>query len=366
MEDAKLPHYPKGERIERELAAELRAGRYGAPGSPFLTTRELMELKQISVRTAHRILSRLCAAGLLEVRGRRYYRPERSAAPARPVIGVLLTCFDNPYFASLAAHLERLIGERGGEVRFALTCSSAERERSALAGFVADGVAGIISSPWEVRKNETVYRRLPVPWVLIGRTLRSEAADAVLVDNDRAARSVAFHLIDRGCRLFCYVGLSCLAEDSRLSGFRRGLLERGVPFPAGSAILLDGEQPDFDALRTVMRSRRGKLGIFCYQDLLAARTVAIAHELGLRIPEECAVVGFDDLPVAAELYPPLTTVHYPVRNMAATAVEILFSRLGAPSAEPGFSRYVESRLIVRASTDPEAEPSGIRLPNPEF
>ena len=81
-----------------------------------LTTRELMELKQISVRTAHRILSRLCAAGLLEVRGRRYYRPERSAAPARPVIGVLLTCFDNPYFASLAAHLERLIGERGGEV----------------------------------------------------------------------------------------------------------------------------------------------------------------------------------------------------------------------------------------------------------
>ncbi len=366
MDEAELSRYPKGERIGRELAAELAVGRHGEPGTPFLTTRELMEYKQISVRTAHRILSKLCDAGLLEVRGRRYYRPEGVPAAARPVIGVLLTRFDNPYFSSLAAHLERLIRDRGGEVRFAVSDRSAERERAALAGFVAEKVAGIVSCPWGIDENEELYRNLPAPWVLVGRALRSDVADAVLVDNSLAARNVACHLADCGCTEFCYVGPDNLALDQRRTGFRAGLLERGISLSAGSEILLDGESPDFGAVRERMRRRSGRLGVFCYQDLLAARTVAIAHELGLRIPEECAVAGFDDLPVAAELYPPLTSVRYPVRNMAAAAVEILFAKLGAPPAGPGFSRYVESRLIVRASTDPGAEPAGLRLLNPEF
>ena len=81
----------------------------------------------------------------------------------------------------------------------------------------------------------------------------------------------------------------------------------------------------------------------------------LCHRMGLAVPEEIAVAGFDDLPAAAESYPPLTSVSYPVRDMARLAFESLYARIRFGGIGGGILRYLDSRLIVRGSTRRGAE-----------
>ncbi len=356
--------YPKAERIEKELQLEIADGRHGTVGTPFMTTRELMTYKNVSLKTAHRILGRLCAGGLLEVQGKRYYLKGSVEKRERPVIGLLLTRLDTPYFSNLASHLEEMTRELGAEISIAVSDYNTELERCRLESFCRNGVAGIIACPWGVEENEAVYRDLPVPWVLIGRRLKQTESDAILVDNVKAAQSVAKHLLEAGCEDFLYVGPRNLEDDPRLQGFRLGLLAAGRKLRAEDVFPAEeGMEDDMRSLRNRLSGAEKKTGVFCYHDLYAARVVNLCHEEKLSIPDRVAVAGFDNLPIAAAIYPPLTTVSYPLRDIARMACEILFTRIRCQRVGGGTARYLDSMLIVRESTLPRNRRDGA-LPVP--
>ena len=102
--------------------------------------------------------------------------------------------------------------------------------------------------------------------------------------------------------------------------------------------------------KLLKKKRSGRLGIFCYHDLFATRAINLCHELEIRIPEDVAIAGFDDLPIASETYPPLTTVSYPVRDIARLAFETLYTRIKFHSLNSGVRRYLDSKLVIRRST----------------
>lgn len=352
MTSESYQNYPKAEQIEKELLHEIAAGKFGAPGSPFLTTRALMEYKNISLKTAHRILGKLCAGNSLEVRGKRYYLKTPAEPDGKLLIGLLLTRLDTPYFSNLAANLEELTRELGAELSIAVSNYDEELERRQLENFVTRGAAGILATPWGIEHNANFYATLPVPYVLIGRKLTDTAADTVLVDNNKAARQVAAHLISCGCTDFAYVGLRNLMPDQRLDGFRLGLLEHGITLKSENILLSDEIHPDANALSRLFARRNGKLGIFCYHDLFAASVITHCHESKIAIPQKVAIAGFDNLPVAAAIYPPLTSVGYPIRDMARIACEVLFSKINSKMpAGAGVDRYLDSQLIIRNSTE---------------
>ena len=95
----------------------------------------------------------------------------------------------------------------------------------------------------------------------------------------------------------------------------------------------------------------GMTAVICCQDTFASAALTQCQQLGYRVPRDISIIGFDDLPIAAELYPPLTSVRYPLKDMARIACETLFAHINlAAAGDDGIRRYLDSELIVREST----------------
>jgi len=348
----------KTESTVRRLRERIASGEFGSPSARFMTTRELAAAEHVSLKTAFRVICRLREAGILEKTGRGHRIAPvlpTSGGSVRPLlIGFLATCLESPYFAKLACHAEEFAHSVGASLIIASSNYDFDTERERLRMFCRQGVAGILVCPWaSTPEQESFYAKLPVPCVMLGRRLESVECDAVLVDNQRAAQHVARHLLDRGLTEFAYIGQSGKLNDRRLFGFRAELAAAGAELPESRILRVDGQNPEQcrDAIGELLESpRSGRLGVFCYHDLFAIRCLNLCHRMSLRVPEDVAVAGFDDLPAAAETCPPLTSVSYPVAEMARLAFESLYARIKFQNRGGGICRYLDSKLIVREST----------------
>ncbi len=349
----------KSGQILEELRKEISSGRYGVAGESFMTMRELCDRYGIALKTAFRIISRLHQDGIIEKSGRGYRiagkLPEIRKNGRPLLLGFLATCLESPYFAKLATHAEELAHSIGASLIIASSNYDFETERERLGMFCEQGVAGILLCPWASNAvQEAFYRTLPVPYVLIGRRLESFECDAVLVNNQKAAYEMGGHLLG-GAEEFAYIGLRGKKFDSRLSGFRSRLLEAGAALEERNVLWLDyGDREGCRRAMTELLSRRrnGRLAVFCYHDLFALRLNNVCHELGIDVPSEVMIAGFDDLPSAAESWPPLTSVSYPVKGMVQLAFESLYTRIRFGGRQEGFARYLDSEIVIRKSTTP--------------
>ena len=349
----------KAESIVRRLRSQIAAGEFGSPTERFPTTRDLAAREHVSLKTAFRIVCRLRDEGILEKAGRAYriapVLPAAGTSASPLLLGFLATCLESPYFAQLACHAEEFAHSVGASLIIASSNYDFATECERLRMFCRQGVAGILVCPWaSTPEQEAFYAGLPVPWVLLGRKLETAECDAVLVDNQRAAQRMARHLIERGITEFAYIGQRGKVNDRRLFGFRAELAAAGFRLPEKNILRLDSQNHEQcrSAIGGLLKKRgSGRLGVFCYHDLFAIRCLNLCLRLGIRVPAEVAVAGFDDLPGAAETYPPLTSVSYPVRDMARLAFESLYARIKFGSAGGGgICRYLDSQLVVREST----------------
>ena len=348
----------KTARIAEELKADIASGKFGRIGDRFLTTREIGERKRISLKTAFHVLTRLREDGILEKVGRDYRLASVFAPSGRTekplLIGFLATCLESPYFAKLACHAEEFAHSIGASLIIASSNYDFDTECERLKMFCRQGVAGILICPWaSTPEQEAFYADLAVPYVMLGRKLESADCDAVLVNNQKAAQNTARHLLEQGICDFAYIGQCGKVHDQRLFGFRAELAAAGIALAESNILRIDSQNPEEcrkAISRLLKKKRSGTLGLFCYHDLFAIRAIGLCHQLGLRIPQDVAVAGFDDLPAAAETWPPLTSVSYPVQDMARLAFESLYTRIKFGRIGGGICRYLDSRLIVREST----------------
>ena len=348
----------KQRRIVEELLNEIASGRHGSFGTPFMTTRALAAYKKISLKTAFSILNTLRETGVVEKSGKRYLIhnavPVRAnASGKRLLIGLVVTSLDSPYFARLAQYAEEFAHSIGAGLLIASSNYDFSIERERLEMFCQQGASGLLVCPWANEEEEAFYRTLPLPYVMIGRRLKTLKADTVLVNNQSAAQKMALHLAEQGYREFAYIGQAGSPQDPRLSGFRFGLMECGCSLPETNLFRINaGDSEALNAgIEQLLNNRKSPLGLFCYHDLFASAAVSACLRRGVRIPEEIGIAGFDDLPIAAELFPPLTSVRYPLKDMARIACETLFARINLGSGKKdGICRYLDSELIVREST----------------
>lgn len=348
----------KTENIVRELLEGVASGALGCPGDIFMTTRALAMKKEVSLKTAFRILCRLKGEGILEKVGRCYriasLTPQFRPGNSRMLLGFMATCLESPYFAKLACHAEEFAHSVGAGLIIASSNYDFETECERLGMFCRQGVGGILICPWaSTPEQEAFYTALPVPYVMLGRRLETVECDAVLVNNQKAAQKMAAHMILQGIREFAYIGQSGKLHDQRLFGFRAGLMEQGFSLPENRVLRADYNSPEkcrSDIRKLLKKKWKGTLGIFCYHDLFATRTINLCHEIGITVPGEVAVAGFDDLPVASEICPTLTSVSYPVKDMARLAFESLYTRIRFKTLSGGICRYLDSKVVVRNST----------------
>lgn len=256
------------------------------------------------------------------------------------VIALALPELDAPYFAELAHHVVQAAMERGWTVLVDETGQIQDqalraRERSAVAGIREHLIDGVILNPLAL-DDADVRRYGSVPVVLLGERLGSQLADHVAVDNEAAAAEATRHLISTGRRRIAVIGAQPPpfghSARLRLRGYRDALAEAGIRYDPSLVVQVLNwrREPGAQAVPQLLGLPELPDAIFCFNDLLALGALRGLSEAGLRVPEDVAVVGFDDIEESRYAVPSLTTIAPDKEAIARSAVEHLARRL-----EPG-------------------------------
>ncbi len=208
--------------------------------------------------------------------------------------------------------------------------------------------------------NDVVLRVLDeagVPYVCITPQAESRRIASVRIDEKRAAHQLTQHLLSFGHRRIGFIrGLpNHAATTLRYQGFEQAMKEWGLD--VDPSLVEDGDFRYFAAIpcaqRLLTRPDR-PTAIFASNDEMAAAVIKVAHELELKLPDECSVVGFDDFPTAEMLWPSLTTVRQPVFQMGLAAGDLLFGRLNGHGqwSVPAPHVVIPHDIVLRSSTAP--------------
>ncbi len=275
-------------------------------------------------------------------------------------LGVLVKELDNPYFAGVIAGA-RAHAEAHG---YALLVASSEREalaeRRAIGLLTAADISGLIVTPVLDEDSDLSHlfdlRRRNIPFVLLGG-IRGVPASLVGVDNQAASRSAAEHLIGLGHeRIVHFTGPpSSTQAGERASGVQSACAAAGLRFTADDVIpagahLDDGYRAALAYFGDRGRGAQAPTAVTCFNDLIAIGVCRALSELGLRVPDDVSVVGYDDIPLLAYLQVPLTTVRVPTVEMGRVAAELLLRHVEEGSAAATERVTLDADLVVRRST----------------
>lgn len=292
------------------------------------------------------------------------YRPNVTARNLRAgrvgVIALALPELDNPYFAELAGHVVSVAEEHGWTVLVDQTDGLAEREREVLAGVRHLLIDGLILSPFAIGADELQrHSESGIPVVLLGEIFQPGSADHVAIDNVAAARAATEHLLAQGRRRIAAVGDQPLhvARSGpallRRRGWELALTSAGLePDEELVAVVADfSREAGYRAMAGVL-DRGGRLdAVFCFNDLLALGVLRLLADRGIRVPQEIAVIGLDDIAEARYSVPRLSTIAPDKEAIARTAVALLADRLAAGGADrPARDLRTPFEVVVRESS----------------
>lgn len=290
------------------------------------------------------------------------YRPNLSARNLRAgrtgVIGLLIPDLTTAYFAELADAVMRAAAAKGIAVLIEPVGSGRDNEVAALRGQHRHMVDGILYSSLTLGSEDAgLLKSVDTPLVVLGDTSFGGQVDRITMANTAGAKAATQHLLAVGRRrivaLGAHEGNIVASAELRLAGYRAALEEAGLPFnpdlvcyadswhrrggaAAMSRFLADGL--DFDA-------------VFAFNDTLALGAMRVLQEAGMRIPQDVAVVGFDDLDETRYSLPALSTVNPRRDQIAQAAVETLLRRIAGGSSleakeiETGFSLEIRESSV---------------------
>ncbi|MEI6239927.1 MAG: GntR family transcriptional regulator [Planctomycetia bacterium] len=356
---------PKHVLIHDEIAEAIASGTY-APGQQLPTEMELVRTFKASRPTVARAMQRLASEGLIDRRAGSGTFVRRASSAATKLFGLIIPGLGEKEL------MQAIFGQMAREAEsqhHTLLWGDATDEPGADVGtraielakrYVGMQVAGIFFAPVEFASGKDAANRTVldlcatngIAIVLIDRDIvaypQRSCYDLVGIDNRRAMCTLVSHLIEHGERRIDFVArpLSAPTVSLRLAGYRDALREAGIE-PTSDGVHF-GDPDDRAFVRRILGNRRERVFV-CANDLTAARLMHTLEELGISVPGEVRVSGFDDVAYAHLLRVPLTTVRQPAQAIGAAAVRAMFERLANPDA-PGRDILLPTSLVLRRST----------------
>ncbi len=284
---------------------------------------------------------------------------------ATHTIGMLVPNNSNPYFAELVRAVEDACFDAGYALLLCNTDDNAERQQVYLDVLAQKRVDGlIVASTTDDALMSLHLSQTTIPMVLIDRAIAGLDKPCVQTDHVQGGMLATSHLLSLGHqRIACIAGPEQLhSSEQRVQGWRQALQQSGL-----RSDLLEygdfGVNGGYLAMLSLLggsASSRPTAVIAC-NDLMAIGALRAAHERGLRVPQDVAVVGYDDIELASYTHPPLTSVVQPVVTMAQQAMALLLAYMKPidPASQPAEVRLLTPALVTRASSKPPA-----RMPAP--
>ncbi len=361
---------PAHRRISEEIEAGIQSGRYPA-GARLPSEPRLAAEFGVSRGTLRQALASLRLAGYLDsIPGRGTFvrgpRP-RVLEARRRVVGLIVPSIARPALPAMLTAIEDELHGRGYSLLVGTSGNTREQEDGRVHRILGEGVSGLIVLPIDSRPDHATYRQLvedAFPMVLIDRHIVGLSIDAVLPENVGGAFLAVSHLVELGHRRIAFISSDNLSTTSvleRLQGYEQALRAAGIA-PDAALIFTrlptippdptDEDRTIADNARRIARflsSRELPTAVFALHDRIAISVLEACAGLGLRVPDDIAIVGFDDDPLAQKLRVPLTTVAQPREQMGRTAARLIADRIEGIRSET--SRIVlPTQLVVRQSS----------------
>jgi LacI family transcriptional regulator/LacI family repressor for deo operon, udp, cdd, tsx, nupC, and nupG len=278
-------------------------------------------------------------------------------------IGLVVTSIADPFVGRVVRGIEETAQDAGINVFLSVSNNDPQREMAVIEAFHRRRVDGVISAAAQIGGQQT--QRLAhskIPTVLINQQADAGTGELhwVEVDDYAGARQAVDHLLALGHRAIGYLGAGNRPRSNRrrLAGYRAALSaagsagdERWIKVAPPERRLHSDDVADGQAsLPELLRA--GITAVFCYNDMIAVGALLACRELGVAVPDQLSVIGFDDIELARYVTPPLTTVHQPKLRLGELAMRMLLDLL---DGRPVSNQMLSTELIVRASTAPPPE-----------
>jgi DNA-binding LacI/PurR family transcriptional regulator len=345
------------------------------PGSRLPSETELQRQLKISRSTIRQALNNIETEGLIErVPGRGTFvaapPPNNHLSHFIGYVTVdLLSSNETQY--KLLSGAESIAKEKGYRILFSNSNQQVDEEGRLLDQLLKDKVGGILI--WPALNNDPsrrlfqLIRQGSIPIVLLDRTLPSLNCDCVSSDNYTGGYNAVKHLLDLGHQRIAFLSrpilqLSTIAD--RLRGYQQalqdasltplppclvGIVDQELTTPLAISAYSSGVSPEIEQIARYLESSERPTAIFAMNDLMALQALKAASQVGLRVPDDLSLVGFDDMDIVAHLDVPLTTVAQDIFRLGEQATKLLIERIEGDKGPPR-QETLPTQLQIRAST----------------
>lgn len=288
------------------------------------------------------------------------YRPNIVARSMRNgktcTIGLIVPDVSNLFFSEIARRIENHGFEKGYSVILCNSDNNLKRESQYFDILLAKAVDGVIFIPTGNEMNsfdDYILKNIPV--VVADRDYDGDTVDTVIIDNEYGGWLATNHLLECGCRkIACITGPDLIASGvQRIEGYRRALREARIEIAPSRIVQGDfSMKSGYKAMDALMKTDEEIDSVFVLNDMMAIGAMACIRAYGRSIPEDIAVIGFDNIELAASIVPALSTIAQPIEEIAASLVDILLERKQYPNLSTKRMVFHPS-LIVRDTTKKE-------------
>ncbi len=303
--------------------------------------RDVAERAGVSVKTASNVLNNhphvkastreRVEAAMAEL----HYRPNLSARSLKHgragFLALAVPAMDSPYFAELAARITEEAAALGFIVLLDVTRGDPDAERLVLEGMRSHVIDGVILSPLALSADEIGQRADNLPMVLLGERPVPSGFDHVAVNSVAASRAATEHLVAQGRRRIAAVGREATrgTASERLTGYRQALEAARLPYDTDLVISVTSfDRADgHAAMLELLALPEPPDGVFCFNDLMAIGALRACVEAGVDVPEEIAIIGFDDIAETRYANPTVSTIAPDLTGLARSTLALLSRRI---------------------------------------
>ncbi len=285
------------------------------------------------------------------------YRPNLVARSLRSqqssTIGLIVSDISNPFFTAISRAVEDTAYDQGFSVLLCNTDENPEKEAIYLNLMRDTAVAGAIMSPTRQTIANFADSHLPFPIVVVDRSISNGDVDAVLLDNVDAAYSLVTHLIEHGYKRIAALCSEMSTGLERQVGYEKALRAHGLaPKSEYMKYVPPKAEAGYTATLKMLDLAEPPDALFTVNSLIAEGALQAIRERNLTIPDDIALVSFDETTWSSLVQPAITLISQPTYEIGKTAAELLMQRIADP-CRPTRQVILKGQLLVRGSSAPQ-------------
>ena len=320
--------------------------------SPATISRALNDHPAINSKTKISIVNKASELG---------YRSNTFASNLRrkstSTLGVIVPRLNSNFMSAVLAGMETVANEAGYNLLISQSLESGKKEKANAVTMYNSRVDGLLVSvayDTDGFDHFESFVKKGIPLLFFDRIIEHEACGNITIDNVHAGFEATSHLISQGCRRIMHVtgNLKRNVYSGRFQGYQDALLQNNLPFDESTILVTDlSQEAGIEAAEKIHAMPDRPDGIFIANDVCAVSCIKSLKEKGYLIPDDIAVVGFNNDPLSEVIEPNLTTVYYPGQQMGSIAVKTMINHLNGTQKIDTINKIIlGSELIIRGSS----------------